>query len=115
VLAIDEQFLSKKDGYATPSAIYAGKILGRSEAALEAYLGKPPGKERAHVCMDLVASIYRAIIRTLPAYKHRRLLARMRRRRYHLNPEQRTKLQAHFEQSRAAGIYRYNSGSAICC
>jgi transposase len=68
VLGIDEHFFSKKDGYATTFCdLRAHKIfdvvLGRSEAALEAYLAKLPGKEQVRiVCMDL-ASAYRALVR----------------------------------------------------
>ena len=133
VLGIDEHFFSRKDGYATTFCdLRAHKIfdvvLGRSEAALEGYLAKLPGKDRVRiVCMDL-ASVYRALVRKhfpkakivadrfhvirlinhhfLACWreidptgsKHRGLLSLMRRHRHNLKPEQRAKLQAYFEQ-----------------
>jgi transposase len=132
VLGIDEHFFSKKDGYATTfcdlrSHTIFDVVLGRSEAALEDYLAKLPGKERVRVvCMDL-ASAYRAIVRKhfpnarivadrfhvirlinhhfLACWreidptgsKHRGLLSLMRRHRHNLKPEQVTKLEAYFE------------------
>ena len=65
---IDEHFFSRKDGYATTFCdlrkhTIFDVVLGRSEAALEAYLSKLPGKDRVRVvCIDL-ASVYRAIVR----------------------------------------------------
>jgi transposase len=133
VLGIDEHFFSKKDGYATTLCdLRAHKIfdvvLGRSEAALEAYLAKLPGKDRVRVvCMDL-ASVYRAIVRKhfpkakivadrfhviriinhhfLACWreidptgsKHRGLLSLMRRHRHNLKPQQGVKLEAYFDQ-----------------
>ncbi len=133
VLGIDEHFFSKKDGYATTFCDLKGHkifdvVLGRSEAALEAYLAKLPGKDRVRIiCMDL-ASVYRALVRKHfpkakivadrfhvirlithhflacwreidPAgAKHRGLLSLMRRHRHNLKPEQLTKLNAYFEQ-----------------
>jgi len=133
VLGIDEHFFSKKDGYATTFCdLRAHKIfdvvLGRSEASLESYLAKLPGKDRVRiVCMDL-ASVYRALVRKhfpkakivadrfhvirlinhhfLACWreidpvgaKHRGLLSLMRRHRHHLKPEQKTKLEAYFER-----------------
>ena len=42
---------------------YLGVKMGRSEASLESYLARLPGKERVEVvCMDLSAS-YRALVR----------------------------------------------------
>lgn len=68
ILGIDEHFFSRKHGYATTlcdlknHAIY-DVVLGRSEAALEAYFQRLPGKDRVRVvCMDL-ASGYRALVR----------------------------------------------------
>jgi len=68
VLGIDEHFFTRKGGYATTfcdlgkSRIY-DIVLGRSEASLEAYLNRLPGKERVEVvCMDL-SSTYRAVAR----------------------------------------------------
>jgi transposase len=133
VLGIDEHFFSKKDGYATTFCdLRKHKIfdvvLGRSEAALEDYLAKLPGKDQVQiVCMDL-ASVYRAVVRKhfpkakivadrfhvirlvnhhfLACWreidpvgcKHRGLLSLMRRHRHNLKPEQRTKLEAYFDQ-----------------
>jgi transposase len=133
ILGIDEHFFSKKDGYATTFCDLRRHrifdvVLGRSEAALEDYLAKLPGKERVRVvCMDL-ASVYRAIVRKHfpkakivadrfhvirlvnlhflacwreidPAgAKHRGLLSLMRRHRHNLKPEQVAKLQKYFDQ-----------------
>jgi transposase len=133
VLGIDEHFFSKKQGYATTFCdLYHHKIfdvvLGRSEAALEDYLAKLPGKDRVRiVCMDL-ASVYRALVRKHfpkakivadrfhvirlinlhflacwreidPAgSKHRGLLSLMRRHRHNLKPEQEAKLETYWEQ-----------------
>jgi transposase len=64
VLGIDEHFFTRRHGYATTFCDLKGHkvfdvVLGRSEAALESYLQKLPGKERVRVvCMDL-ASVYR--------------------------------------------------------
>ena len=133
VLGIDEHFFSRKDGYATTFCdlrhhTIFDVVLGRSEAALEAYLAKLPGKERVRVvCMDL-ASVYRALVRKhfpnakivadrfhvirlinhhfLACWreidpvgaKHRGLLSLMRRHRHNLKPEQKTKFEAYFQQ-----------------
>lgn len=133
VLGIDEHFFSKKDGYATTFCDLKGHrifdvVLGRSEAALEAYLAKLPGKDRVRIiCMNL-ASVYRALVRKHfpkakivadrfhvirlithhflacwreidPAgAKQRGLLSLIRRHRHNLKPEQLTKLNAYFEQ-----------------
>lgn len=133
VLGIDEHFFSRKDGYATTFCNLGNHtifdvVLGRSEAALEAYLAKLPGKERVRVvCMDL-ASVYRAIVRKhfpkakivadrfhvirlvnhhfLACWreidptgsKHRGLLSLMRRHRHNLKPEQAAKLHDYFQQ-----------------
>jgi transposase len=133
VLGIDEHFFSKKQGYATTFCdLQRHKIfdvvLGRSEAALEHYLSKLPGKDRVRiVCMDL-ASVYRAIVRKhfpkakivadrfhvirlinhhfLACWreidptgaKHRGLMSLMRRHRHNLKPEQKTKLEGYFVQ-----------------
>lgn len=132
ILGIDEHFFSRKAGYATTfcdlrSHTIFDVVLGRSEAALDDYLAKLPGKERVRlVCMDL-ASVYRAIVRKhFPKAKivadrfhvirlvnhhflacwrdidaigsrHRGLLSLMRRHRHNLKPEQTAKLKAYFE------------------
>jgi transposase len=68
VLGIDEHFFSRRHGFATTLCdLSSHKVydvtLGRSEAALEGYLGKLKGKERVEViCMDL-STTYRSIAR----------------------------------------------------
>ena len=125
--------LSRKDGYATTFCDLRRHrifdvVLGRSEAALEEYLAKLPGKDRVRiVCMDL-ASVYRAIVRKhFPkakivadrfhvirlinhhflgcwreidpvGAKHRGLLSLMRRHRHNLKPEQQVRLERYFDQ-----------------
>lgn len=138
VLGIDEHFFSRKDGYATTFCDLSKHtifdvVLGRSEAALENYLAKLPGKQRVRVvCMDL-SSAYRALVRKhFPKAKivadrfhvirlvnlhflacwreidplgarHRGLLSLMRRHRHNLKPEQLVRLQAYFEKFPALG------------
>lgn len=133
ILGIDEHFFSKKDGFATTFCdlrhhTIFDVVLGRSEAALEEYLAKLPGKDRVRiVCMDL-SSVYRAIVRKhfpkakivadrfhvirlinhhflgcwreidAVGAKHRGLLSLMRRHRHNLRPEQHAKLEQYFEQ-----------------
>ena len=133
VLGIEEHFFSRKDGYVTTFCdLRRHKIfdvvLGRSEAALEDYLAKLPGKERVRVvCMDL-SSAYRSlvhkyfpkarivadrfhVIRLINHHflacwreidpvgsKHRGLLSLMRRHRHHLKPDQQSKLETYWEQ-----------------
>lgn len=133
ILGIDEHFFSKKDGYATTFCdlrhhTIFDVVLGRSEAALEEYLAKLPGKDRVRViCMDL-ACVYRSIVRKhfpkakivadrfhvirlinhhfLACWreidpvgaKHRGLLSLMRRHRHNLRPEQLAKLEQYFDQ-----------------
>ncbi len=133
VLGIDEHFFSRKNGFATTFCDLRHHTIfdvvpGRSEAALEDYLAKLPGKERVRVvCMDL-SSTYRAIVRKhfpkakivadrfhairlinhhfLACWreidpigsKHRGLLSLMRRHRHHLKPEQLERLETYFEQ-----------------
>jgi transposase len=68
VLGIDEHFFSRRQGYATTLCDLKNHkvydvVLGRSEAALEAYLLSLEGKDKVRiVCMDL-ASNYRALVR----------------------------------------------------
>lgn len=133
VLGIDEHFFTRRHGYATTFCDLKGHkvfdvVLGRSEAALEAYLERLPGKDRVRVvCMDL-ASVYRALVRKhfpkarivadrfhviriinhhfLACWReidpvgsqHRGLLSLMRRHRHHLKPEQGPKLAAYLER-----------------
>jgi transposase len=68
ILGIDEHYFSRKHGYATTlcdlknHSVY-DVVLGRSEAALEAYFQRLEGKHLVRVvCMDL-ASGYRALVR----------------------------------------------------
>jgi len=133
VLGIDEHFFTRRHGYATTFCDLQGHkvfdvVLGRSEASLESYLERLPGKERVRVvCMDL-ASVYRALVRKhfpkarivadrfhviriinhhflacwreidAVGAKHRGLLSLMRRHRHNLKPDQGPKLAAYFEQ-----------------
>jgi len=133
VLGIDEHFFTRRQGYATTfcdlknHSVY-DVVLGRSQAALESYLAKLPGKERVRVvCMDL-ASVYRALVRQHfpharivadrfhvirlinhhflacwrdldPAgSKSRGLLSLMRRHRHKLTPDQQSRLLAYLAQ-----------------
>lgn len=132
VLGIDEHFFTRKDGFATTFCdlqkhrVY-DVVLGRSEAALDEYLGRLQGKERVRVvCMDLSSS-YRSIVRKHfpkalivadrfhvirligqhihqlwrqidPAHRwNRGLLSLLRRRRDRLSPEQLMKLEEYFK------------------
>ncbi len=133
VLGIDEHFFTRRHGYATTLCDLKGHkvfdvVLGRSEAALESYLQKLPGKERVRVvCMDL-ASAYRSLVRKhfpqarivadrfhvirlvnhhfLACWreidpvgaKRRGLVSLMRRHRHNLKPEQVARLEAYWEQ-----------------
>jgi transposase len=133
ILGIDEHFFSRRHGYATTFCDLRGHkvfdvVLGRSEAALESYLAKLPGKDQVRVvCMDL-SSTYRALVRKhfpqarivadrfhvirlinhhfLACWrdidptgaKNRGLLSLMRRHRHNLKPQQKCKLQAYFGQ-----------------
>ena len=133
VLGIDEHFFTRRQGYATTLCdlrhhkIY-DVVLGRSEAALEAYFQRLEGKAEVRVvCMDL-ASSYRALVRKhfpnarivadrfhvirlinqhfLACWrdldptgsKNRGLLSLMRRHRHNLNSEQQTRLLAYLAQ-----------------
>ena len=68
VLGIDEQFFTRRLGYATTFCDLKNHkvydvVLGRSEAALEGYFRRLRGKEHVQVvCIDL-AQNYRALIR----------------------------------------------------
>lgn len=132
VLGIDEHFFTRKEGFATTFCdlqhhrVY-DVVLGRSDAELDAYLGRLKGKERVRVvCMDLSSS-YRSIvrkhfpkalivadrfhvIRLIGQHMHqlwrqidpqhrwnRGLLSLLRRRKDRLSPEQRTKLEEYFQ------------------
>jgi hypothetical protein len=68
ILGIDEQFFTRKHGYATTFCDLKNHkvhdvVLGRSEASLERYVANLPGKHQVKVvCLDLAAS-YRALVR----------------------------------------------------
>ncbi len=130
VLGIDEHFFTRKKGFATTFCDLRHRkvydvVLGRSEAALEAYLARLEGKAEVRVvCMDL-ASAYRSLVRKhfpnarivadrfhvirlinhhfLACWKeldpvgskNRGLLSLMRRHRHNLKPEQRVRLSAY--------------------
>lgn len=130
ILGIDEHFFSRKQGYATTLCdlkhhkVY-DVVLGRSEAALEAFFARLPGKEKVQVvCIDL-SGTYRALIRKhfpnalivadrfhvirlinhqfLATWRaldpagsqNRGLLSLMRRHPCNLSPEQQQRLQAY--------------------
>jgi transposase len=133
VLGIDEHYFSRKDGYATtlcnlPRHRVYDVVLGRSEAALEAYFKRLKEKERVRVvCMDL-SSTYRSLIRRhmpqarivadrfhvirlvnhhfLAAWRlidpagsrHRGLLSLMRRHEWNLKPIQQLRLQDYLQR-----------------
>lgn len=130
VLGIDEHFFTRRQGYATTLCDLRHRkvydvVLGRSEAALEAYLARLEGKADVRVvCMDL-SSAYRSLVRKhfpnarivadrfhviriithhfLACWKeldpvgskHRGLLSLMRRHRHNLKPEQQVRLAAY--------------------
>ncbi|HWB85307.1 MAG TPA: ISL3 family transposase [Bryobacteraceae bacterium] len=130
LLGIDEHFFTRRKGYATTFCDLRNHkvydvVLGRSEAALEAYLARLEGKADVQmVCMDL-APVYRSLVRKhFPnarivadrfhvirlvnhhflacwkqidpvASRNRGLLSLMRRHRHHLSPLQRDKLTAY--------------------
>lgn len=68
ILGMDEHFFTRRQGYATTLCDLKHHkvfdvVLGRSEAALEAYFTRLPGKERVRVvCIDL-SHPYRALVR----------------------------------------------------
>ena len=130
VLGLDEHFFTRRKGYATTFCDLRHRnvydvVLGRSEAALEAYLARLEGKTDVRVvCMDL-ASVYRSlvhkyfpnacivadrfhVIRVINhhflacwkeldpvASKNRGLLSLMRRHRHNLKPDQQVRLGAY--------------------
>ncbi|HUQ94498.1 MAG TPA: transposase [Bryobacteraceae bacterium] len=66
VPGIDEHFFTRRHGYETTFCDLKGHkifdvVLGRSEASLESYLEKLPGKEQVHVVWMDLASVHRAI------------------------------------------------------
>jgi hypothetical protein len=78
VLGLDEHFFTRRKGYATTLCdlrhhkIY-DVVLGRSEAALEAYLARLEGKAEVRVVSMDLASVYRAIVRK--HFPHARIVA----------------------------------------
>jgi transposase len=129
-LGIDEHFFTRRKGYATTLCDLKNHkvydvVLGRSEAALEAYFQRLEGREDVRlVCMDL-SSPYRALVRRFFPHacivadrfhvlriinhhflacwrdldpvgsKNRGLLSLMRRHRHKLSPAQQEKLTAY--------------------
>ena len=139
ILGIDEHFFTRRKGFATTlcdlknHTIY-DVVLGRSEAALEAYFQRLQGKDQVRiVCMDL-SSTYRALVKKhFPkarivadrfhvirlinhhflacwrdidpaASKSRGLVFLMRRHRRNLKPEQKTKLQLYLDAHPALAV-----------
>lgn len=138
ILGIDEHFFTRRHGYATTlcdlknHSVY-DVVLGRSEAALEAYFLSLEGRELVRVvCIDLSSS-YRSLVRKYfpqarivadrfhvirlvnqhflncwreidpTGAKNRGLLSLMRRHRHHLNPDQELRLAAYFDRHPALG------------
>jgi transposase len=133
VLGIDEHFFTRRKGYATTFCDLKGRqvmdvVLGRSEASLEDYLEKLPGKHAVRIiCMDL-SNAYRALARKYfpqakivadrfhvirlvthhfltcwreidpVASKNRGLVSLMRRHRHNLKPQQRERLEKYLDQ-----------------
>jgi transposase len=133
VLGIDEHFFSRKHGYATTFADLRNHkvfdvVLGRSEAALRAFLERLPGRDKVRVVVMDLSETYRAIVRkyfpnamivadrfhvirllnqhflklwqTLDPQgrKNRGLLSLMRRHAWNLKPEQIPKLEKYFSE-----------------
>jgi transposase len=130
LLGLDEHFFTRRAGYATTLCDLKNHkvydvVLGRSEAALEAYLTRLEGKAEVRVvCMDL-ASVYRSLVRKhfpnarivadrfhviriinhhfLACWReldplgsrNRGLLSLIRRHRHNLKPEQQERLAAY--------------------
>jgi len=148
ILGIDEHFFTRRKGFATTLCdlknhkIY-DVVLGRSEAALDAYFQRLQGKDKVRVvCMDL-ATHYRSLVqkhfpnakivadrfhvirlinhhflacwRELdPAgWKSRGLLSLMRRHRHNLKPEQREKLHAYLAEHPAIQVV-YRFKQRLC-
>jgi transposase len=148
VLGIDEHFFSRRQGYATTFCDLRGHkvfdvVLGRSEASLERYLQRLPGKDQVRVvCMDL-ASVYRALVRKhFPnarivadrfhvirlinhhflafwreldptGCKNRGLLSLMRRHRHNLTPTQQHRLALYLAQYPAMDLI-YRFKQRLC-
>ena len=148
LLGIDEHFFTRRQGYATTLCDLRNHkvydvVLGRSEAALEAYLMRMEGKDTVQVvCMDL-ASVYRSLVRKhfpnarivadrfhvirivnhhfLACWKeldpvgskNRGLLSLMRRHRHRLKPEQQTRLAAYLAAQPALEVI-YGFKQRLC-
>ncbi|MGH9487055.1 MAG: ISL3 family transposase, partial [Terriglobales bacterium] len=126
-----------------PPSVYFNKLLGRSEAALEGWLGRLEGKAEVRVvCMDLAAT-YRALVRKhFPnarivadrfhvvrlinhhflacwrdldpvASRNRGLLSLMRRHRHNLRPEQHLNLERYLAQQPALQLI-YRFKQRLC-
>lgn len=133
VIGIDEHFFTKKKGYATTIVDLKKHrvfdvVLGRSEASLDEYLSRLPGKDRVQVVVMDLSSTYRSIVKKhfpkakivadrfhvvrlighqfLKAWKqfdpvgrgNRGLLSLMRRHEDKLSAEQKVKLEKYFEK-----------------
>ena len=133
ILGIDEHFFSRKQGYATTFVDLKNHkvfdvVLGRSEAALKAFLERLKGRDRVRVVVMDLSETYRAIvkkyfpnamivadrfhvIRVLNHHflklwqtldpdgrKNRGLLSLMRRHAWNLKPEQIPKLEGYFKK-----------------
>jgi len=148
ILGIDEHFFTRKKGYATTFCDLKNHrihdiTLGRSEAALEAYLLRLKGKDQVRiVCMDL-AVVYRSMVRThfpkavivadrfhvirlinhhfLACWreidpvgsKHRGLRSLMRRHRHNLKPDQKFRLLAYLAEHPALNVI-YRFKQRLC-
>jgi transposase len=132
ILGIDEHFFTRRQGFATTLCDLRNHrvydvVLGRSQAALEAYFQRLQGKHRVRlVCLDLSSSYRSLIQKHFPqarivadrfhvirlvnhhflacwreldpiASKNRGLLSLMRRHPHHLRAEQKSKLQIYLE------------------
>jgi transposase len=148
LLGIDEHFFTRRKGYATTlcdlknHTVY-DVVLGRSEAALEAYFQRLEGRQDVRVvCMDLSVT-YRALVRKYfpnarivadrfhvirlinqqflacwreldpVASKHRGLLSLMRRHRHNLRPEQQVRLRAYLAEHPAMEVI-YRFKQRLC-
>lgn len=133
VLGIDEHFFTRKQGFATTLVDLKNHkvfdvVLGRSEASLQAFLKKLPGKERVKIVVMDLSETYRSIIKkhfpnamivsdrfhvirllnhqflkTWASFhpdgrKSRGLLSLMRRHAWNLSPEQRENLERYFRE-----------------
>jgi transposase len=133
VLGIDEHFFTRKKGYATTLVDLKNHkvfdvVLGRSEASLQAYLSRLPGRDRVQVVVMDLSETYRQIakkyfpnalivadrfhvIRLVNQHflkvwqqqdpvgrKDRGLLSLMRRHQWRLQPEQQANLAGYLDR-----------------